>query len=130
MDILNPLVEHTMDRDTEITELRRCVADAELRAMKAAQAEDTAQFAFETAKLRGNRLEAATTALLIEKLLPVLPEAAENSVEAIADLMVDDIATGTPFDELDINGHIESYLEGRTEYEADGFTPAELEPPF
>jgi len=114
-DILNPLplVEHAMDRDTEITELRRKLAAAELRAMNAVAAEDVAQFAFETARLRADRLEAATTALLIEKLTPVLPEAVENSAEALADLMVDDIAGGTPYDEIDINGHIESYLEGR-----------------
>jgi len=115
MDILNPLplVEHTMDRDTEITELRRRLADAELRAMKAASAEEVAQFAFETARRRANRLEAATTALLVEKLLPILPEPLENSAEALADLMVDDIATGTPFEELDINGHIEAWAEGQ-----------------
>jgi len=81
-------------------------------------------------ELRADRLEAAYRPALVKELLPILPENLENSAEGIADCLIDDIAAGTLYDELDINGHIESYLEGRTEYEADGFTPAELEPPF
>jgi len=120
MDILNPLVEHTMDRDTEITELRRRLAaselraaEAEARAMKAVSAEDTAQFAFETAKLRADRLETALRPVLVKQLLPILPDKLENSAEGIADCLIDDIATGTLYDELDINGHIEAWAEER-----------------
>jgi hypothetical protein len=116
--------------DAELAELRRRLAAAELRIMKLVQAEDFQQFSFEDMKRRAERAEAAEQQLLIEKITPLLPDEFENAAEGIADTMVGDIAAGTLLDELDINGHIESYLEGRTEYEADGFTPAGLEAPF
>lgn len=103
---------HTTAED-EMTELRRRLAAAELRAMNAVAAEDTAQFAFETAKTRADRAEAALRALLVERLLPVLPESLENSVEAIADCLIDDLAAGTLLDELGIDGYVQSWLEGR-----------------
>lgn len=123
---------HTINQgpDAELTGLRRALAAAELRAMKAVAAEDTAQFAFETAKRRADRLETAVRALLIERLMPGLPEALENSAEGIADCLIDDLAAGTPLEELEIDGHVQSWLDGKTEYEADGFTPAGLEAPF
>lgn len=116
--------------DAELAGLRRALAAAELRAMKAVAGEDTAQFAFETAKRRADRLETAVRALLIERLMPNLPEALENSAEGIADCLIDDLAAGTPLDQLEIDGHVQSWLDGKTEYEADGFTPAGLEAPF
>jgi hypothetical protein len=97
----------------ENTELRRRVADAELRAMNAVAAEDVAQFAFETAKLRANRFETAFKASSMRDLKATVPEVLENSVEALADALVDEIATGTDYDELDIDGHIQSWMEGR-----------------
>jgi hypothetical protein len=99
--------------DAELAELRRRLAAAELRAMNAAAAEDTAQFAFETARRRADRTEAALQRALIDLITPRLPEALENSAEAIADDMVDDIATGTLYDDLDLNGHIESRMDER-----------------
>lgn len=116
--------------DAELAELRRRIAEAELRIIKAVAAEDTAQFAFETAKLRADRAEAALQKAFIDAITPKLPKKLRDSAEGIADVMVDDIAAGTTYDELEIDGHIQSYLEGRTEYEADGFTPAGLEAPF
>jgi len=122
MDILHPLplVEHTMDRDTQITELRRALAaselraaEAEARAINAVAAEDVAQFAFDTAKLRADRLEPALQQALIDLITPRLPDRSEDSAEAIADVMVDDIAAGTTYDQTDIDGHIRSYLEDR-----------------
>ena len=99
--------------DAESAELRRALAAAELRAMNAVSAEDTAQFAFETARLRANRFEAAFKAGLLEKIMPILPEKLENSAEALADCLVDDIGGGTAYDELDVAGYIESWLEER-----------------
>lgn len=99
--------------DAELAGLRRALAAAELRAMKAVAAEDTAQFAFETAKRRADRLEDAVRALLIERLMPNIPEALENSAEGIADCLIDDLASGTPLEELEIDGHVQSWLEER-----------------
>lgn len=98
--------------DDEITQLRRSLAAAELRAMKAASAEDVAQFAFETARRRADRHEAALRSLLIERIMPQLPETLENSAEGLADCLIDDIAAGTLLDELDLSGHVQSWLEG------------------
>jgi hypothetical protein len=120
----------TQGPDAELAELRRALAASELRAIKAAQREDFAQFTLETTRTRADRAEAALQRLIIDAITPKLPDAFEDAAEAIADLMVDDIAAGTTYDELDIVGHIQSYLEGRTEYEADGFTPANCEVPF
>jgi hypothetical protein len=106
--------------DAELAEARRLLAAAELRAVEAetrainaVAAEDVAQFAFETAKLRADRLEPALQRALIDLITPRLPEALENSAEAIADDMVDDITTGTLYDDLDLNGHIETRMEQR-----------------
>lgn len=131
-DILSRPEWHTTTDgpEGELAELRRRLADAELRAMKAVSAEDTAQFAFETAKRRADRAEAALQQSFIEAITPKLPDEFEDAAEAIADVMVDDIAAGTLLDELEVDDHIASWLEGRTKYEADGFTPAGLEAPF
>lgn len=112
-DILSRPEWHTTTDgpEGELAELRRRLADADLRAMKAVSAEDTAQFAFETARLRGNRLEAALQKSFIDTITPKLPDEFEDAAEAIADVMVDDIAAGTLYDELDIDGHIASWLE-------------------
>jgi hypothetical protein len=114
-DILNRTEWHTTTGgpDAELAELRRRLADAELRAMNAAAAEDTAQFAFETAKRRADRLEAAFKAILLDKITPALPDALENAADAITDTIIDDIAAGTTYDELDIDGHVQAYLEER-----------------
>lgn len=106
---------HTINQgpDAELAELRRRLADAELRAMNAVAAEDAAQFAFETARLRANRFETAFKEALLDRITPILPEQLENSAEAIADDMVDDISVGTLYDELDLNGHIEARMEER-----------------
>lgn len=98
--------------DAELAELRRRLAAAELRIMKLVQAEDFTQFSFEDMKRRAERAEAAEQQLLIEKITPLLPDEFEDAAEGIADIMVGDIAAGTLLDELDISGHIESYLEG------------------
>lgn len=133
---IDALVHYDAARDN-ITNLRRLLAAAELRAaeaearaINAVAAEDVAQFAFETAKLRADRLEPALQKALIDLITPRLPDRSEEAAEAIADVMVDDVAASTTYDELDIDGHVRSYLEGVTEYEADGFTPAGLEAPF
>jgi len=99
--------------DDEIADLRRRLADAEMRAVNAVAAEDTAQFAFETAKRRAERMEAALKTAFMDHLKAVVPKRLENSVEALADFLVDEVATGTDYDELDIAGHIESWMEGR-----------------
>ena len=106
--------------ESELAELRRRLAAAELRAVEAetrainaVAAEDTAQFAFETARLRANRFEAAFKEGLLEKITPILPDKLENSAEGLADAMVNDIGGGTTYDDLDIHGHIESWLEDR-----------------
>lgn len=104
---------HTTAPDDEITELRRRLAAAELRAVNAVAAEDTAQFAFETAQRRANRFEAAFKASLTDHLTPRVPKKLRNSVEALADVLVDEIAVGTEYDDLGIEGHIESWLEER-----------------
>lgn len=131
-DIETRLAWHSISEgpDAELAELRRRLAAAELRIMKLVQAEDFTQFSFQDMKRRAERAEAAEQKLLIEKITPLLPDEFEDAAEGIADTMVGDIAAGTLLDDLDIAGHIESYLEGRTEYEADGFTPAGLEAPF
>lgn len=122
MDILNrPLTESEMDaivhydaaRD-EISHLRQALAGAELRAVKAVQAEDTAQFAFETARRRADRFEAALKQQFTERLTAEVPERLENSVEALADVLIDEIAAGTLLDELDVSGHIEAWTEERS----------------
>jgi hypothetical protein len=46
--------------------------------------------------------------------MPRVPESLENSVEGIADLIVDDIAAGTTLDDLDVAGHIEAWTEERS----------------
>lgn len=99
--------------DDEINELRRRLADAELRAVNAVAAEDTVQFAFETAKRRAERMEAALKTAFMDHLKAAVPKRLENSVEALADFLVDEIATGTDYDGLGIDGHIESWLEER-----------------
>lgn len=138
-DILNRTEWHTTTEgpDAELAELRRRLADAELRiahaderALRSAQREDFAQFTLDTTKTRADRLEPALQKALIDLITPKLPKKLRDSAEAIADVMVDDIAVGTTYDELDIDGHIQAYLEGVTEYEADGFTPAGVEAPF
>jgi len=58
-------------------------------------------------------MEAALQQLLIERIMPYLPEALENSAEGIADCLVDAIQAGTSLDDLDLDGHIESWLEDR-----------------
>lgn len=58
-------------------------------------------------------MEAALQQLLIERIMPCLPEVLENSAEGIADCLVDAIQSGTSLDDLDLNGHIESWLEDR-----------------
>jgi len=126
---VDALVHYDAARDN-IANLRRLLAESELRAINAVTAEDVAQFAFETARLRADRFEAAFKQSLLEKVTPILPEKAENTAEGLVEVMVDDIAAGTLLDELDIDGHIQSFLEGRTEYDADGFTPTGLEAPF
>jgi hypothetical protein len=99
----------------EAAALRRRIAAAELSAMKSAQAEDFAQFTVETTKRRADRFEVALRALLVEHvLMPRVPESLENSVEGIADLIVDDIAAGTTLDDLDVAGHIEAWTEERS----------------
>jgi hypothetical protein len=99
--------------DAVIAELRRQLAAAELRTMKAVAGEDTAQFAFETAKRRADRFEAAFKTSLTDYLTPRVPKKLQNSVEALADVLVDEIAAGTEYDDLGIDGHIESWLEER-----------------
>jgi hypothetical protein len=99
--------------DDEINDLRRRLAAAELRAVNAVAAEDTAQFAFETAKRRAERMEAALKTTFMDRLKATVPEKLENSVEALADFFIDEIATGTDYDDLDIDGHIQSWMEGR-----------------
>jgi hypothetical protein len=116
MDILNRTEWHTTAegaRDAELTELRRRLADAELRAMNAVAAEDTAQFAFETAKRRADRFEAAFKTALADRLRAEVPEALKNTVEALADVLVNEVATGTEYDDLDVAGHVESWTEER-----------------
>lgn len=131
-DTLNRTEWHTTanNPDAELAELRRRLADAELRIMKLVQAEDFTQFSFEDMKRRAERAEAALQKSFIDALKPKLPKKLRDQAEAISDTMVDDVAAGTLYDELDIDGHVQSYLEGRTEYEADGFTPAGVEAPF
>lgn len=99
--------------EAELAELRRRVAAAELRAVKAVAGEDVAQFAFETARRRADRAEAALRQCLIERIMPTLPEALENSAEGLADCLIDDIANGTALDELDVDGHVQSWMEER-----------------
>lgn len=97
----------------EVAELRRALAAAELRAVTAVQREDFAQFSFETVKRRADRAEAALRALLVERISPDLPEVLESSAEGIADCLLDDIAAGTTVEELDVSGHVESWMEER-----------------
>ncbi len=99
--------------DDEINELRRRLAAAELRAVNAVAAEDTAQFAFETAKRRADRFEVAFKASLMDHLTARVPKKLRNTVEALADALVDEIAVGTDYDDLDVAGHIESWMEER-----------------
>lgn len=107
------LADDTSLLRAENTELRRRLAAAELREVKALQAEDVAQFSFETASRRANRFEAAFKKSLMDHLKAVVPGRLENSVEAIADDLVDEIATGTDYDDLDVAGHIEARMEER-----------------
>ena len=113
-DTITPPWHTTADHDGELSDLRRRLAAAELRAMKAVSAEDTAQFAFETARRRADRFEATLKQQFTERLAAEVPERLENSVEALADLFIDEIAAGTLLDELDVAGHIESWMEDRT----------------
>ncbi|GAA2159182.1 MULTISPECIES: hypothetical protein [Glycomyces] len=59
------------------------------------------------------QFEVAFKKCLMDQLKPRVPEALENSVEAIADVLVDQIAAGTDYDDLDVSGHIESWAEER-----------------
>jgi hypothetical protein len=97
----------------ESAELRRQLAASELRAIKAAQREDFAQFTLETAQLRADRAEAALKQQFMERLTAEVPERLENSVEGLAEALIDDIAAGTLLDELDVSGHIESWMDER-----------------
>jgi len=97
----------------ENADLRRRLAAAEMRAVNAVAAEDTAQFAFETAGRRANRFEAAFKASLMDHLTARVPKKLRNTVEALADALVDEIAVGTDYDDLDVAGHIESWMEER-----------------
>jgi hypothetical protein len=110
---LDAIVHYDAARD-EIADLRRRLAETELLAVNAVAAEDVAQFAFETAKLRADRLEAALKQQFMERLTAEVPERLENSVEGLADCLIDDIATGTTLDELDVSGHIEAWTEERS----------------
>lgn len=113
-------------RDDEITELRRALAAAELRAMNAVQAEDVAQFAFETAKRRADVAETALRALLVEYVIE--PQSGEldgisdkvdtsdvpdNVLEDIAGDLIDDLYGGLPYDELPevARGHLQGWAE-------------------
>lgn len=105
---------HTTSGD-EITELRRRLADAELRTMNAVAAEDVAQFAFETAKRRADTAENALRALLIEYVIepriPVdYPEMTSEAAERIADAVIDGLDEGTDMGDLDVAGHIEALV--------------------
>lgn len=110
---LDAIVHYDAARD-EIADLRRRLADAELRVIKAVQAEDVAQFSFETTKRRADRFEAAFKTSLMDHLTARVPKRLRNSVEALADALVDEIAAGTEYDELDVAGHIESWMEERS----------------
>jgi predicted TPR repeat methyltransferase len=96
----------------EAAALRR-IAAAELSAMKSAQAEDFAQFTVETTRRRADRFANAFKASLMDHLTARVPKKLRNSVEALADVLVDEIAAGTEYDELDVAGHIESWMEER-----------------
>lgn len=98
---------------SETADLRRRLAAAELRIVKAVAAEDTAQFAFETAKLRADRFETAFKTSLMDHLKARVPEVLENSVEGLADVLVDEIGVGTEYDELDVAGRIEAWMDER-----------------
>jgi hypothetical protein len=101
--------------DSSIDEAaRRRIAAAELSAMKSAQAEDFAQFTVETTKRRADRFEAAFKTSLMDHLRARVPKPLRNSVEALADALVDEIAAGTEYDDLDVAGHIEAWTEERS----------------
>jgi len=99
--------------DAELAELRRALAAAELRAITAVQAEDVAQFAFETAKRRADTAEAVLHALLIEHVIEPLTgeldclsdrvdtdEVPDSVLAAIADDLIEELHGDTTTDEL------------------------------
>jgi phage tail sheath protein FI len=99
-DILNAPKWHTTAEE-ETTELRRRLADAELRAMNAIAAEDVAQFAFETAKRRADTLETVLRSVLVEFVIePITGEAPESVLDSIVDGLLDDLDSGLAVDEL------------------------------
>ena len=82
----------------ELAQLRARLASAENR--------------LATEKQRSARLERGLQAAFIDQLTPRVPEQLENSAEAIADVLVDQIVAGVIYDELGVDGHIESWAEG------------------
>lgn len=81
---------------------------AELRARLAAAENRVA-----AARQRGARMARALQSAFIEQLMPRVPEELENSVEGIADCLVDEVDNGVAYDDLDVPGHIESWAEKR-----------------
>lgn len=87
----------------EVAELRRALADAELRAMKAAAAEDVAQFSFETARRRADTAEAHLIAVLAE--LVVDSDLPEEAAASIAESIRQDLDGGLAVDEVPEQAH-------------------------
>ncbi|MEU5155617.1 hypothetical protein [Glycomyces sp. NPDC021274] len=81
---------------------------AQLRARLA-----TAESLLAAEKRRSILLERGLQASFIDHLTPRVPERLENSVEAIADVLVDQIVAGVVYDDLGVDGHIESWAEER-----------------
>jgi hypothetical protein len=87
-------------RDCEVAELRARLAAAENRV--AAE------------RHRAARMSRALQSAFIDQLKPRVPERLENSVEGIADCLVDEVDNGVAYDDLDVPGHIESWAEERS----------------
>jgi hypothetical protein len=101
--------------DAELAELRRLLADAELRAIKATQSEDVAQFAFETAKRRADNAEGYLRRVLIEHVVEPATEVLDDYSDKVhskdvPDGLLDDIA-GDLIDDLDGGGTVDGLHE-------------------
>lgn len=137
-DLMHPLVTHASDRDTELADLRRRLADArdeitrlterlhwveqrrsqaEERLIEEQGATGRAEKRAESESQRADGAEGHLTAVLIEHVVEPripsdYPDMTEYAAWRIAEELMGDLNRGVKATDLDPSGHIQGWMEG------------------